>query len=478
MPSPEEAVFRKSEDKRAAWQSLLASNQYNQIATNLEKAYNKAVDHDDVEKAALLFAARQLCSSCIQLQQEASFHEQAYHQTESRRDQIDAELNKLLVMVEVGSETAVPSLTDSRKNLGDLAGAQTPKPKKNHGVWQRLIEFFGFSKEPAVSEPLNDRIGADGDVAGTVPDLTSPQDLRPEVKKLSVKDAKSFLPVKEQSNEMVIKDDDHSQLEAEGKINAVKTAVPKLVIYCLGQFRVSQDDQQIVNWPSGKGKAVFKYMVANNERPVPRDILMDTFWPNADFEAARNNLNVSIYGLRQAFRATRPDFDHIVFQNDHYQLNPRMNTWIDVEEFERYYQTGQRLEREGLLDKSVEQYEKAKKLYNGDFLEEDLYEDWPILQREGLYDTYLIILDRLTRYYYQHKQYLICIQLCQKMLLKDDCREDAHRRLMRCYYQQGKRTLALRQYKICKEVLAQVLDIPPMPETTSLYKKIRNGEAT
>ena len=109
--------------------------------------------------------------------------------------------------------------------------------------------------------------------------------------------------------------------------------------------------------------------------------------------------------------------------------------------------------------------------------EEDLYEDWPILQREGLNDTYLIILDRLSRHYLPHKQYSTCIQLCQKMLSKDDCREDAHRRLMRCYSQQGQRNLALRQYQLCVEALADVLDVPPMPETTALYKQIRNGEA-
>jgi hypothetical protein len=185
---------------------------------------------------------------------------------------------------------------------------------------------------------------------------------------------------------------------------------PLLTVYCLGLFRVYQDLKQIVDWPSRKGQAVFKYMVANRAHPIPREILMDHFWPDADFEMARNNLNVSIYGLRQAFRSDRPDFDHIIFENDHYAFNPAMTIWTDVEEFVQLFEAGQRLEEKGKYNEAMRKYESARKLYQGDFLESDLYEDWPIIQREGLNDTYLIILDRISRYYLQHKQYSTCIR--------------------------------------------------------------------
>ncbi len=107
MLSPEEVVVREPEKKRGAWHSLLANNQYDQITTCLEMAYSQAVHNDEVEKAALLAAARQLCASCDQLQQEVSFHEQAFQQVETRRDQMDAELNKLLEKMEIKPDTAV-----------------------------------------------------------------------------------------------------------------------------------------------------------------------------------------------------------------------------------------------------------------------------------------------------------------------------------------------------------------------------------
>jgi len=154
-----------------------------------------------------------------------------------------------------------------------------------------------------------------------------------------------------------------------------------------------------------------------------------------------------------------------------------MGVWVDVEEFEQRYGAGQSLERRGRLAEAMGEYEVAEGLYQGDFLEADLYVDWLIPRREGLKDSYLVILDRLSRYYLEEKRYAACIHLCQKILAKDDCREDAHRCLMRCYSRQGQRHLALRQYHLCAEALARVLDVPPMQQTMALYQQIRNGEA-
>jgi DNA-binding SARP family transcriptional activator len=247
-----------------------------------------------------------------------------------------------------------------------------------------------------------------------------------------------------------------------------------LAVYCLGQFRVSLENQWISSWPSGKGKSILKFMIVNYPRPISKDVLMDTLWRDADPVSARNNLYVAIYGLRQAFKVVMPGFNPILFEEDRYCLNPDISVWLDVNEFMRYYQNGLDYERRGRLVEGIREYELAESLYQGDFFEEDLYEDWPVPRREALKDTYLIILDRLSRYYFDEERYAICIQTCQKILTKDNFREDAYRRLMRCYCRQGQRPLALRQYQLCTEVLARELGVPPAQETTALYQHIRN----
>lgn len=248
---------------------------------------------------------------------------------------------------------------------------------------------------------------------------------------------------------------------------------PTLIVYCLGQFRVYQDEELIAEWPSGIGKSIFKYLITHRDRPVSKDRLMDLFWKDSDPDSARNNLNVAIYGLRKALRAIRSDFSHVLFQDDHYHLNPRMSVWVDIEKFSHHFEIGRRHEMLGETAKAVDEYEIAAGLYSGDFLLEDSFEDWTMIIRRRLKESYLFTLDRLSRYYFDDKQYATCVHICQKILAEDDCREDAHRRLMRCYFHQSQPYLALRQYHLCKEILKNELDILPTSETTDLYEFMR-----
>lgn len=203
---------------------------------------------------------------------------------------------------------------------------------------------------------------------------------------------------------------------------------------------------------------------------------MELFWPDANPDAARNNLNVAIYGLRRALRRTHPDYSHVLFQNDTYLLNPTMHVWVDVEEFGRHRTSGHQLVQTGKLDEAVEEYRTAEAFYQGEFLEEDRYEDWLVPIRQSLQDEYLKMLEHLSDYYLEQHDVETCILMANKMITVDSCHEEAHRRLMRCYSQQGHQHLALRQYHLCVESLANELDVEPSAETQKLYVQIRGQQ--
>jgi hypothetical protein len=74
---------------------------------------------------------------------------------------------------------------------------------------------------------------------------------------------------------------------------------PSLTAYLLGGFRVALNLNPVENWPSNRGRMVLKYLLTHRDRPVPREVLMETFWPNAKPGSARNRLNVALHGLRQ-----------------------------------------------------------------------------------------------------------------------------------------------------------------------------------
>jgi DNA-binding SARP family transcriptional activator len=250
----------------------------------------------------------------------------------------------------------------------------------------------------------------------------------------------------------------------------------RLSAHTLGNFRLTINDGKLLESPSGRAQAVLKYLLSNPNHVVPREVLMDTLWRDAEPSSARNRLNVSLHSLRSALRSlTKTPI--ILFGEGNYFFNPDIQVWVDFEEFERHLQSGRQLEASGQLPGAITEYEIAASLYHGDFLQEDLYDDWPVLTRERLRVAYLDVLDRLSQIYFSRGQYAASVALCQQILERDNCREDAHCRLMRCFSRQGQSRLALRQYQICIDALRQELEIDPEPATTQLAERIRRREA-
>jgi DNA-binding SARP family transcriptional activator len=248
-----------------------------------------------------------------------------------------------------------------------------------------------------------------------------------------------------------------------------------ITVRMLGHFNLAIQDLTI-KLPTSRSLSLLKYLLMHHKQDTPREVLMDIFWPDADPEAARNNLNVAIHGLRSTFRHTAK-MPIILFSEGGYQINPDFELRIDVNEFEHYQFSGRQFESSGSLQAAISEYEIAAHLYQGDFLEEDLYEDWPIMIRERLRLAYIDMLDRLSHIYFNQKNLTACAATCQRILERDNCRENTHCLLMHCYCQQGQDYLALRQYQACAAALKSELDAEPAPSTKALAEKIKHHES-
>ena len=245
------------------------------------------------------------------------------------------------------------------------------------------------------------------------------------------------------------------------------------MVYCLGYFRVIYKGTPIENWSGNKSKSIFKYLIVHRDGPIHREQLMEAFWPDDGPEAARRNLYQAIYMIRKAL-SHDSDEQAILCEDGRYLINPDLFVWMDSEAFLGHYQNGRGYEKEHQLQLAIAEFEAADSLYQGAYLAEDIYEDWPVSYRENLKLAHLEILDKLSKHYWESGNYPMCITYCRKILGEDNCREDAHRRLMMAHVRQGQRHLALRQYHRCVEALAQELEVEPMPATNELYQMLQN----
>ncbi len=259
-------------------------------------------------------------------------------------------------------------------------------------------------------------------------------------------------------------------------------ALPKamrLEARMLGQFELRSNIRPVEHWQSAKAKSVFQYLMTRPRLPVIKDALMETLWPECDPESASNNLKTAVYGLKKTLAGlfyNDDNFPYIIFLQGGYLINTGIEIWIDIEDFDRHWTSGRRLERQGRLDEAAREFEAAESLYRGDYLEDEPYEEWTIQRREALKDTWLAILGKLADYAIDTADYENCIIYCQKILQKDPCREDAYRRLMRCHSRLGRRNRALDWYEIGRRTIAAEFDTAPDPETKSLYDKLLRNE--
>lgn len=249
--------------------------------------------------------------------------------------------------------------------------------------------------------------------------------------------------------------------------------LPDLDFRFFGKFQVRVQDRPIIRWPNRKGRMLLAYLAYNRNRRICKDILMDLFWPKVSPQSARNSLNVAIHSIRSSYARIDPYHEYIIYSDDCYCLNPQLRIRVDVDEFHKHWKKARFLaDREGSA-RAIGELEKAAAVYGGDFMEEDLYEDWTVSERENLREIYLEILENLSRLYSMDGKPEVAIDLCHSILDRDNCREEVHRRLMLCYHRTGKRGRAIKQFHKCSKILKVELEVNPSRETSDMYEKIK-----
>ncbi|WP_328472308.1 winged helix-turn-helix domain-containing protein [Actinoplanes sp. NBC_00393] len=246
---------------------------------------------------------------------------------------------------------------------------------------------------------------------------------------------------------------------------------PLLMARFLGGFRVTVDDVAVDTGPRRRARQMLAYLLANRRAPVPRDVLADTFWPDAEPEAARNNLHVTLSYIRRALRAAHPGVA-VERRFEAYRIAGTATIWTDVEQFARHRSDGAQADRHGDRSAAMRDYEAACQLYDGDFLADDPYAEWAVPVREAVRLDVIDVHARLVEWYVEQRALGPATMLARRLLEIDPCNEAAHQRLMWCYAATGQRHLALSQYHRLVELLWKSLRVPPSARTTELFREL------
>jgi DNA-binding SARP family transcriptional activator len=246
----------------------------------------------------------------------------------------------------------------------------------------------------------------------------------------------------------------------------------------LGSFRLYLDGAPVTDWHGSRGQRIARYLLAHRRRPVPKERLIELIWPDVPPEVGRRNLHQAIYCLRSTLRAAQPEEHHIVLEGDCYRLNPDLDVWCDVEEFEADIDAGRRLTGAGRVVEAIASYRAAERLYGGEFLEDTPYEEWAIGERERLDARYAQALLGMTVLHLDRGGTDEAIASARTLLMSRPADETAHQLIIRAHLSNGRRVDALAQYRCCAGALEREFGLAPGEEITALCGPLLAPAAT
>ncbi len=244
----------------------------------------------------------------------------------------------------------------------------------------------------------------------------------------------------------------------------------RLTVKTLGNFQVKRGSEVLPpnGWRREKSRQLFQLLISYRHSPLDRDQICEYLWPEADLATAQRNFKITLNTLYQVLEPERDsgsDSAFIIRDGTTYTLRLHADLWLDSEQFGV-------ATRKGLKTNSVAYLEKAMDLYRGEYLPDSLYETWAAEERERISATFLEAADKLCELYIQNEKYAEAIELCQRVLTKDNCWERAYRHLITAYNYLGDRGQLARTYQRCLQTLQDELDVSPSQETQELYKKL------
>lgn len=239
-----------------------------------------------------------------------------------------------------------------------------------------------------------------------------------------------------------------------------------LKIICFKEFNVYHQGVP-VKWKTGKVKELFAYFFMNLHNPIQRDTLIETLWPDTEYQRAKIQLHTAISYLRKLLdNLGYPKA--ITFSNGSYLLDiDRFES--DVHQFKKVLQQYPVITADNIaiIASMIEQYD-------GDYMEDNGYE-WAYPKAQEIRQKLVNLLQSMVDYFDQQQNSIEKQLYLQQLVAFDPYSEHASQQLMQHYISIGNRGEAVRVYHEIKSILIKELGILPDQSTTQLYDTILNG---
>ena len=269
---------------------------------------------------------------------------------------------------------------------------------------------------------------------------------------------------------------------------------PLVRVYLLGAFQMVWQVSPATNealWNSRiSARILLKLLLCAPGRQAPKGVLAGILWPDSEEGKARESLRQATAVLRKMLRSAAGE-ELLLHPNDGalLKLAEQTRLWADVDAVETLIAQASRA---SLPDETLQCWQEAHALLQGDLLAEDsasewMRHGWVKRRKQSLWLARCRLIRNLADAYVQRRQTLLAEEVLEQHLVRFPTDQDALYRLLilleqqGCYeqasmlYEQTKRSLHAagkqpnHQVKACYERMQATISSHPLPSLPDTF---------
>ncbi|MBS1537341.1 MAG: tetratricopeptide repeat protein [Bacteroidetes bacterium] len=236
-----------------------------------------------------------------------------------------------------------------------------------------------------------------------------------------------------------------------------------IIVRTFGLFSVTIDGRELTSddWQRKKARDIFKILLINHRKSVTVDELIGHLWPDAYSKNLIPTLWNSVSYIRKALEPNIKPHTPSAFikiTGKSYMLDLGKDVSIDFLEFKELLNSSRHEKHEETKYMLIE---KAISLYNGEFLKDDVLEEWSDFQRESLKELYLEATLDIGNYYLNQGKLSKAIQFARKTIEADKVYENGYELLFTALADNQQLSELTKAWKLCQSAYKKELDTTP-----------------
>ena len=235
-----------------------------------------------------------------------------------------------------------------------------------------------------------------------------------------------------------------------------------LEVRAFGQGKVLVNGRKIERWEGFLPRTLCYFFI--DRAMTTRNEVFQVFWPNFSISDATNVFHVTKRKIHELL-----DIKLTVFGGGFYRVSNEIDLYYDVVHFQEAVQNAAIANDE----EAMQLYQRAINIYNGDFLT-DVDMPWAVKRRDEMRTTYIDALSGLARIQLDRKNTDIALGLFLRATSLAPSREDIVRHIMEIYMNKDEYQHALDAFVRLEQVLLDLYDVPPDPQTMALAHYIKD----